>query len=150
MLVRPATLRDVLHVGETMWLRGRRELDALGVGVEAWISGWVGRINRDDAVAIGEHAILGCDWETQDVCNTSFQASTSFELPGVGRQVTKAMRKAIPDLMRERGARVSLTYSLCVDPEAPKWFRLLGLAEDMDFVGTRHGPYVMRRFVRRA
>jgi hypothetical protein len=149
MLVRPATLQDVLHVGETMWERGRKELGALGIGRRAWLEGWQGRINAGDAVAIGEHAILGCN-RYKDICDTHFQASESFELPGVGGSVTKAMRKAIPDLMRERGFRVSFTYSLCIDPEAPKWFRLLGLEEDTNFKGKEHGPYVMRRFVRRA
>ncbi len=149
MLVRPATLQDVLHVGESMWERGRKELAALGYTPEMWAEGWGKRIRLDDAVAIGEHAILGCDWPAGDVMDTHFQASQSFELPGIGRQVTKAMRKAIPDLMRERGARLSLTYSLCIDPDSPKWFRLLGLEEDIQFKGQSHGEYTMRRFVRR-
>src|SRR5688572_22309920 len=144
-------MADVRHVGGSMWARGVAELDALGITPLQWLEGWQKRILLGDAVAIGGHAILGCDWEfASDVCDTSFQASTSFELPGVGRQVTKAMRKAIPQLMRDRGARVSLTYSLCIDPESPKWFRLLGLEEDMNFKGQKHGDYVMRLFVRRA
>lgn len=149
MLVRLATMADVRHVGGTMWARGVAELTALSIGPVQWVEGWASRINRNDALAIGSHAIVGCDWETVDVCNTSFQASTSFELPGVGKSVTKALRKAIPELLRERGARLSLTYSLCIDPEAPKWFRLLGLEEDTNFKGQSHGGYVMRRFVRR-
>jgi len=149
MIVRPATLGDVSRIGETMWARGRKELAALGIGAGVWAAAWLSRINRNDAVAIGEHAILGCDWESTDVCDTSFQASASFEQPGIGFLVTKALRRAIPELMRERGARVSLTYSLCIDPEAVKWFRLLGLDEDLNFRGERHGDYTMRRFVRR-
>ncbi len=136
-------------MGEFMWERGRKELNALSIHPDTWLDGWKYRINRNDAVAIGEHAILGCDW-SDGAMDTHFQACASFELPGVGKQVTKAMRKAIPDLMRERGASLSLTYSLCIDPESPKWFRLLGLEEDMDFKGNRHGGFVMRRFVRRA
>jgi len=150
MLVRPATLEDVLRVGNTLWERGRKELDALGITHARWLEGWKKRIALDDAVAVGEHAILGCDWPSIEVMDTHFQASETFELPGVGSAVTKAMRKAIPDLMRERKAVVSLTYSLCIDPDSPKWFRLLGLQEDTNFRGEKHGPYTMRRFVRRA
>lgn len=149
MLVRPATMADVRHVGETMWARGIAELTALGIGPVQWFEGWTGRINRGDALAIDSHAIVGCDWETVDVCNTSFQASTSFEIPGVGKSVTKALRKAIPELLRERGAKLSLTYSLCIDPEAPKWFRLLGLEEETKFKGQQYGKHAMRLFVRR-
>jgi hypothetical protein len=39
------------------------------------------------------------------------------------------------------------TYSLCIDPEAPKWFRLLGMTEDKEFQGFRP---TLRRFFRRA
>lgn len=148
MLVRPATMADVRNIGQNMWERGVKELDALGVGPEAWLQGWKKRILLDDAVAIGDHAILGWDWPAIDVCDTSFQAAKSFELPGVGKQVTKAIRKAIPELMVRTGARLSLTHSLCVDPEAPKWFRLLGLQENMKFTGHKFGPYTMRQFFR--
>lgn len=148
MLVRPATMADVRHVTDTLWRRGREELQILGITPAGLWSGWRERIERGDAVAIDSHAILGCDRERGDVCSTWFQASESFEAPGVGRQVTKAMRRAIPALMRERGVRLSLTYSLCIDPEAPKWFRLLGLTEDTNFKGARHGDYVMRLFYR--
>jgi hypothetical protein len=93
---------------------------------------------------------LGCDREGDGIISTSFQASQSFEDPGVGRRVTTEMRREIPKLMAERGVRLACTYSLCVTPEAPKWFRLLGLTEDLDYVGIKRGPYVTRRFVRRS
>jgi len=133
-----------------MWERGRQELHYLGVHPRDWIIAWARRISKGDALAFGEHAILGWDSEGDGVVNTSFQASRSFELPGIGRQVTKAIRAEIPRLMRERGARLVCTYSLCVSPEAPKWFRLLGLEEDADYRGIQRGPYVTRRFIRRA
>ena len=132
-----------------MWKRGREELSYL-VSQEQWLRGWKTRINRGDAVAIGEHAILGCDWDETDVCNTSFQASESFEAPGVGKQVTKALRREIPRLMKETGARLCFVYSLCVDPQAAKWFQLLGFEEDKGYRGITRGPYVSRRFLRRA
>lgn len=132
-----------------MWDRGREELSYL-VSPQDWMEGWKKRIARGDAVAFGEHAILGWDFESEDVINTSFQASKSFELPGVGKQVTKEMRKAIPRLMKERGVRKACVYSLCVDPHAPKWFRLLGFEEDTDYQGLMFGPYRSRRFVRRS
>lgn len=144
-----ATLHDVIHIGQTMWERGKEELGWLGVTESQWLQGWKERIARGDAVAFDSHAILGCDWEGDDVINTSFQASTSFELPGVGRQVTKQMRQAIPELMRERGVRLACVYSLCVEPEAPKWFRLLGFEEDTNYRGVTRGPYLARRFLRR-
>lgn len=150
MEIRPATMADVRHIGQEMWARGVVELDALGIGPAMWLEGWRIRINRDDAVAIGEHAILGCDWESEDVCNTSFQAAKSFELPGIGKQVTKALRAEIPRLMTGRGAKVVLTYSLCIDPGAAKWFRLLGLEEDIKYPGPQCGPFRLRRFIRRA
>lgn len=133
-----------------MWERGRVELGALGIGSREWVASWLWRMSRGDAVAFDSHAILGCDWEGIDVVNTSFQASTSFEQPGVGLAVTKEIRREIPRLMKDRGIRVFNTYSLCVDPSAPKWFRLLGLEEDMTFKGAKHGPYTARRFFRRA
>lgn len=133
-----------------MWHRGKVELSHLGIRPEQWVEGWRCRINRDDAYAIGEVALLGCDWEEADVCTTSFQATTDFELPGIGKQVTKAIRKAVPELMKRVGARKACIYSLCVDPEAPKWFRVLGFDEDKDFRGFQHGPYTSRRFVRRS
>ena len=135
-----------------MWDRGRRELTALGFSPEKWAEGWISRINRGDAVCFdsnGPCAILGCDWESADVCDTSFQASTSFEVPDVGWKVTKEMRRAIPELMKERGAKLSYTYSLCIDPKAEKWFRLLGLEEEQNYPGSWYGPYIMRRFFRR-
>lgn len=142
-------MRDVAHIGETMWERGKEELGWLGITESQWLEGWKSRISRGDAVAFDDHAILGCDWEGDDVINTSFQASKSFELPGVGRRVTKEMRRAIPDLMRERGIRLACVYSLCVVPEAAMWFRLLGFEEDMDYRGVKRGPYIARRFLRR-
>jgi hypothetical protein len=132
-----------------MWERGKEELGWLGVSPAMWVRSWRTRVDRGDAVAFGEHAILGCDWEDVGACNTSFQASTSFELPGVGKQVTKALRAEIPRLMEARGIRVVNVYSLCVDPKAPDWFRLIGLTEDTDYRGIQRGPYTTRRFVRR-
>lgn len=131
-----------------MWERGKEELGWLGITEPQWVVGWQCRINRDDAVAIGDVAILGCDWEQSDVCCTAFQATTDFELPGIGKQATKAMRKAIPDLMKKVGARKACVYSLCVDSSAPKWFRILGFEEDTDYTGLYYGPYKSRRFVR--
>jgi hypothetical protein len=148
-MIRPATLGDVQHIFETMWGRGRTELTLLDVHPMEWLASWSRKIRRGDAVAFESHAILGCDWETPDSINTSFQASDSFEAPGVGRQVTREIRKAIPQLMRERGIRLSVTYSLCVDPQSEKWFRLLGLEEDKDYKGIQRGPYTTRRFIRR-
>ena len=145
-----ATPEDIRHIGETMWERGKTELSALGIGPQEWVDGWRARILRGDAYCFDGHAILGCDWEATDICNTSFQASTSFEAPGVGRQITSEIRDAIPGLMKECGAKLAYTYSLCVDPSAEKWFRLLGLEEDVNFVGGSFGPYIMRRFFRRA
>ena len=147
-MIRPATLADIRHICATMWDRGRVELEYLGIGPVDWLEGWKCRINRGDAVAFGQHAILGCDWESVDACCTSFQASRSFESPGVGLAITKEIRRAIPRLMSERGAKVVNTYSLCVVPEAEKWFRLLGLQEDRDFPGPRCGPFHLRRFFR--
>jgi len=146
--IRPATLADVIHICETMWERGRTELTYLGIPPEEWLSQWKTRIKGSNAVAFGSHAILGCDWVNTGVCDTSFQASTSFESPKVGLAVTKAMRRAIPELMRERDVVESNTYSLCVVPEAEKWFRLLGLTEDTNFKGPRCGPFLLRRFFR--
>jgi hypothetical protein len=131
-----------------MWARGREELSYL-MHSEDWYRGWLKRINRGDAIAFDAHAILGCDWESEDTVNTSFQASESFESPGVGKSVTKQIRKAIPQLMQGRGIRLFNTYSLCVDPQAEKWFRLLGLEEDLEYRGAKFGPYVARRFFRR-
>lgn len=148
--MRLATLGDVYHVGETMWARGREELNWLGVGQREWVEAWKERIARGDAVCFDGHAILGWNFESPDVVNTSFQASASFELPGIGKSVTKALRHEIPRLMEERKVRLFNTYSLCVDPQAPKWFRLLGLEEDKEYRGIRRGPYVSRRFFRRA
>ena len=131
-----------------MWERGKEELGWLGVTETQWLKGWKDRITRGDAISF-DHAILGCDWESEDVINTSFQASKSFELPEVGKQVTKQMRKAIPRLMEERGIRLACVYSLCVDEQAPRWFRLLGFEEDTEYRGIKRGPYITRRFLRR-
>ena len=132
-----------------MWDRGREELTYLGISPRAWLDGWKQRIARGDAVAFGEHAIFGWNWEGPGVCNTSFQASRSFELPGVGKQVTRAMRRELPALAERAGAKRIHVYSLCVDPEAAKWFRLLGLEEDTKYQGPQCGPFLLRRFVRR-
>lgn len=147
-MIRPATMADVRHVCSTMWERGAVELMYLRISPEDWLEGWRCRINRDDAVAIDSHAILGLDWEDTETGCTAFQASRSFEQPGVGRQVTKELRKAIPELAKARGLKHIITYSLCVTPEAEKWFRLLGLEEDTKYPGPRCGPFLLRRFVR--
>ena len=154
--MRPATRQDVRHICETMWERGRIELSywptpsGLGVSPADWLHSWKTRIARDDAVAFGPegkpHAILGWDWESENVCNTSFQASRSFE-EGSGRAVTKEIRRAIPGLMQKCGAEMFNTYSLCIVPEAEKWFRLLGLTEDTKYTGPQCGPFRLRRFV---
>lgn len=132
-----------------MWPRGREEL-SYWMPVETWLHGWAMRIQRGDAIAFGPHAILGWDFESPDVVNTSFQASTSFEEPGVGKRVTKEIRRVIPELMKTRKVRLFNTYSLCVDPGAAKWFRLLGMEEDLTYRGIKRGPYITRRFFRRA
>lgn len=131
-----------------MWKRGREELSYLGFCRESWIKAWQERIDRGHAWAFGTHAILGIDCE--DEIATAFQASESFESPGVGSVVTKAIRRQIPLLMSQVGTNEFTTYSLCVDPGAAKWFRLLGLIEDTNYQGPRCGPYQLRRFVRRA
>jgi hypothetical protein len=150
LIVQPATLRDVVRIGEGMWERGKEELGQLGVTEVMWLQGWKEKIQRGEAVAVGEHALLGWDFERDGEICTSFQAAKTFELPGVGKQVTKALRKEIPRLMEERGVRVASVYSLCVDPDSPKWFRVLGFTEDTDYRGIKRGPYISRRFVRRA
>lgn len=136
-----------------MWERGRVELTYLGVTPEQWLHGWNRRILLNTAVAFGPekpHAILGWDEEEHSpgyVC-TSFQASTSFE-QGSGLQVTKEIRRAIPELMKRDNVEQINTYSLCVVPEAEKWFRLLGLREDTNYQGPSFGPFLLRKFVRR-
>lgn len=132
-----------------MWERGRVELQHLGIGPMEWLGGWHQRIQRGDAVAFGDHAILGWDPDGEGVCS-AFQASKSFEEPGIGFSVTKEMRKEIPRLLVSRNVLFFNTYSLCVDPEAPKWFRLLGMEEDLIYRGSQHGPYRLRKFWRSA
>ena len=132
-----------------MWDRGRVELEHLGINAVDWLYGWQQRLERGDAVAFGPakpHAILGCDWEGPGIVNTSFQASKSFE--EAGREVTKEIRRAIPMLMQGRGIKLVNVYSLCVVPEAEKWFRLLGLTEDTQYRGRECGPFRLRRFFR--
>jgi len=131
-----------------MWHRGRVELAELGISRRQWLDDWKRRIAADNAVAFDKHAILGCDWVAEGICTTAFQASTSFEQEGL--RITKEMRRAIPGLMQRIGAKEARVHSLCVDPGAPKWFRLLGFEEDMDFPIERRGAYFLRRFVRRA
>lgn len=147
--MRLAVAADVAHIDATMWSRGREELKHLGISRDYWWRAWMRRVTLGNAVAYGPHALLGWDVESPGVVTTSFQASTSFE-DGHGRSVTKEMRRTIPLLMKGRGVHLFNTYSLCVDPEAPKWFRLLGMTEDPDFQGYRRGPYQLRRFFRRA
>lgn len=150
--MRPATPADIRHIAKTMWQRGVQELDALGIGPHQWLTGWHDRIYRGDAVAFdaGECvAILGCDWEGKDVICTAFQASRGFEDPAIGWRVTKEMRRAIPALLMARKARISNTYSLCIHPEAERWFRLLGLREDTTFQGPLCGSFHLRKFWRR-
>jgi hypothetical protein len=60
------------------------------------------------------------------------------------------MRRQIPILMRSRNVPYFNTYSLCIDPEAPKWFRLLGMEEDLTYQGIKRGPYTLRKFWRNA
>jgi hypothetical protein len=98
-------------------------------------------------MALGEHAILGWDFESEGVVVTAFQASESFL--SNGKAVTKELRKAIPAIMQWHGIQVVCTYSLCIDPDAPKWFRLLGLIEDETYTGFKRGPHTLRRFIRR-
>lgn len=131
-----------------MWDRGREELIHLGISPESWLYGWEKRIERGDAVA-WDHAILGCDWEPGAI-NTSFQATKDFERPEIGRRITRDLRRAIPKLMKERGANRVHVYSLCVAPDAEKWFRVLGLREDATFKPQLRGPYTLRRFWRTA
>ena len=50
--------------------------------------------------------------------------------------------------MQKCGAEMFNTYSLCISPEAAKWFRLLGLTEDTKYRGPQCGPFRLRRFVR--
>ena len=71
-----------------MWNRGREELTYL-ISPEDWLRSWEAKIRRKDAVAFDSHAILGCDWEGPGTICTSFQASKSFEEPGIGLRVTK-------------------------------------------------------------
>ena len=130
-----------------MWERGREELKHLRVSPDLWFAGWVARIQRSDAVTFGE-AILGWDQESPGVVCTAFQASKAFEDPLIGKRITKELRRVIPILMSGRGVRKIHTYSLCIDPGAPKWFRLLGLEEDKDYRGPQRGPFHLRRFVR--
>jgi hypothetical protein len=130
-----------------MWDRGREELSWL-FSPEDWLKGWTERVKQGRAVAFGNHAILGWDFESPGVICTSFQAARSFE--AAGKQVTKELRREIPRLMKQHGVDLVCTYSLCVAPDAAKWFRLLGLEEDTSYRGIKRGPYVSRRFIRRA
>lgn len=132
-----------------MWERGAVELTALGISAPRFVEDWGKRLKRKDAVAIGDVAILGCDWESPGTICTAFQACKSFERGSNGKQVTKALRREIPRLMQERGIYTASIYSLCIDPKAADWFRLLGFSEDLNYRGASHGGFVMRRFERK-
>lgn len=133
-----------------MWERGRAELTAIGMSQGRWLEEWINRIARADAVAFGADAILGWDWEAPRVCCSAFQASREFDSsPAVGSKITKEMRRAIPKMMRGRNVREVNVYSLCVTPDAPRWFRLLGFEEDLFFQGEHRGPHRMRKFTKR-
>jgi hypothetical protein len=137
-----------------MWDRGQTELaNWPGLTPEKWLEDWKHRISKGDAIALGEGpvAILGCDRVPgHGVIYTAFQATRDFESPGVGSRITKEIRRAIPQLMKERRAKHCLVLSLCVTPDAEKWFRLLGFEEDKHFTPRQCGPYFMRRFWREA
>ena len=151
--MRPATLADVRHVCEQMWDRGREELTYWpGATPQKWLEDWKFRIEKGDAVALGDgpDAILGCDKGGHGVIFTAFQATRDFEKPGVGSRITKEIRRAIPKLMAERKATTCFVYSLCVTHDAEKWFRLLGFEPDIYFQPHQCGPYMMRRFWRKA
>jgi GNAT superfamily N-acetyltransferase len=148
LAARLATMADVAHIGLNMWDRGRDELGSLGVRRDQWVDDWRMRIARGDAVMFGTHALLGWDWVAPREVETRFQAARSFESHGIGRAVTKAMRDAIPRLMREHGVRHVRIYSLCIEPSAAKWFRLLGFCEDTHFNGALFGRFTMRKFFR--
>jgi hypothetical protein len=140
-------------VCQNMWPRGQVELaNWPGLTAEKWLEDWKHRISKGDAVVLGDGvAILGCDRAAgHGVIFTAFQATREFEKPGVGSRITKEIRRAIPALMKERKAAVCFVYSLCVTPDAEKWFRLLGFEPDVSFQPQPCGDYFMRRFWRKA
>jgi hypothetical protein len=145
--LRLATPADVALIADKMWARGREELREMRIDPKTWWAGWMNRIALGNAVAyrVGDsvQAILGWDEEAPGVVTTSFQAVEGWN----GKAVTKEMRRTIPMLMKGRGVYLFNTYSLCVDPDSPKWFRLLGMTEDREFQGFRP---TLRRFFRRA
>jgi hypothetical protein len=143
-------MADVRRVCQNMWDRGREEMQHWpGATPELWLEDWRRRIERGDAVAFGDEAILAWDRASHGVVYTAFHATREFENPGVGKRITKELRRAIPQLMRDRRVAVCFVLSLCVTPDAPKWFRLLGFEEDSHFEPRPCGPHFMRRFIRR-
>ncbi len=116
----PATIDDIVYVLAHLWLRGEEEIALLGL-TKAVAQRLMGKflhsgpswciLDEDEPIAV-----VGID----GMC-TWFQATTKAE-NRLG--LTKIMRKVVSAFPKG-----TMTYSLCLHPAAPKWFKAIGLVE---------------------
>lgn len=141
-----ATEEDAAHVFDHVWERGAVELAAFEVDRAGWLCVCREMIALDCCMTFLRdgipQAIVGVRRHAQ-VGRTWFQAVEGINMTGL----TRYMRRAIALLVATCRVNVTELHSLCVAPEAPRWYRFLGFKEDNSYNGKAYGPLRERRFI---
>lgn len=147
---RAANLDDALYVFDHLWERGSEELAAYGVTREEWLVLWACMTvvpNCTCAFLYKGHvvAVLGVE-RCEDVGRTWFQATRAFDDVGVG--LTRQMRKVIAELAAKAGLRKAILSSLCISPDAARWYEFLGFSEEKKTECKEFFGRIERNFVK--
>lgn len=148
--VRATTVEDAEYIYDHAWERGLAELRAYGLDRLRWVSRCMNMIaTRNCCVTFVKDgnpiALLGVE-KAGDLGRTWFQATT--EAKSEITMLTRQVRRWMKQLAREAGLHTTLLFSLCVSPDAARWFAFLGFREDLHYMGDLIGGRRERCFVR--
>lgn len=147
--IRPTTIEDAEFVYDHIWERGAAELAGYGVSRMTWIVKCIAMSAARCCVTFLRGgvrlAILGV--EKQGACGVTWcQVTADGERDIVA--LTKRLRRSASDLATLAGVHKAATMSLCVSPDAPRWFEFLGYREDASYQGETFAGHRERRFTR--
>ena len=139
-----ATLIDAAYVFDHVWERGAIELAGFDVTRDRWLDACI------EMIAAKRCVVFECDGATQALLGlldtqTWFQAVGAVDMLGL----TRHMRRALDDLAARWRARTVDIVGLCVSPDAPRWYGVLGFTEDNSYDGHVIAGRRERHFVRR-
>lgn len=139
-----ATRTDAAYVFDHVWERGAIELAGFRVDRDRWLDACI------EMIAARRCVVFQSDGATQALLGlngtqTWFQAVGAVDMMGL----TRHMHRGLDALARRWKAKEVDIFGLCVSPDAPRWYGLLGFTEDNSYDGPVIAGRRERHFIRR-